>query len=78
MQNEKENTKKEKKILYLLHHELEEEKLIPNDIVLRNKIKMTKTDCEVAFYLRYLLIFKYSKDKKIKLSYYEQKSITFI
>ena len=77
MQNEKENTKKEKKILYLLHHELEEEKLIPNDIVLRNKIKMTKTDCEVAFYLRYLLIFKYSKDKKSKLSYYEQKSIIF-
>lgn len=67
----------DKKIIYLLHHELEEEKLTPNEVVLRNKRKMTKTDCTIAFYLRYLLIFKYSKEKKINLSYYDQKSIIF-
>ena len=67
----------DKKIVYLLHHELEEEKLTPNEVVLRNKRKMTKTDCTIAFYLRYLLIFKYSKEKKINLSYYDQKSIIF-
>ena len=67
----------DKKIIYLLHHELEEEKLTPNEVVLRNKRKMTKTDCVIAFYLRYLLIFKYSKEKNINLSYYDQKSIIF-
>ena len=67
----------DKKILYLLHHELEEEKLTPNEIALRNKIKLSKTDCQIAFYLKYLLIFKYSKEKKIKLSYYNQKNIIF-
>ena len=67
----------DKKIVYLLHHELEEEKLTPNEVVLRNKRKMTKTDCVIAFYLRYLLIFKYSKEKNINLSYYDQKSIIF-
>ena len=67
----------DKKILYLLHHELEEEKLTPNEIALRNKIKLSKTDCQIAFYLKYLLIFKYSKEKKIKLNYYDQKNIIF-
>ena len=67
----------DKKILYLLHHELEEERLTPNEVALRNKIKLTKTDCQIAFYLKYLLIFKYSKEKKIKLSYYDQKKIIF-
>ena len=38
---------------------------------------MSKTDCEIAFYLKYLLIFKYSKEKNIKLSYYDQKNIIF-
>ena len=75
--NKKDKKVEDKKILYLLHHELEEEKLTRNEVVLRNKRKMTKTDCIVAFYLRYLLIFKYSKEKKIKLNYYEQKSIIF-
>ena len=68
---------KDKKILYLLHHELEEEKLTPNEVVLKKKIKMTRTDCTIAFYLRYLLIFKYSKKMQIKLSYYDQKNIIF-
>ena len=67
----------DKKILYLLHHELEEEKLTPNEVALRNKIKLTKTDCQIAFYLKYLLIFKYSEEKQIKLSYYDQKNIIF-
>ena len=75
--NKKDKKVEDKKILYLLHQELEEEKLTRNEVVLRNKRKMTKTDCIVAFYLRYLLIFKYSKEKKIKLNYYEQKSIIF-
>ena len=75
--NSKNNKIKHKKILYLLHHELEEEKLTPNEVMLRKKIKMTQTDCKIAFYLRYLLIFKYSKQKQIKLSYYDQKNIVF-
>ena len=75
--NTKNNKIKYKKILYLLHHELEEEKLTPNEVMLRKKIKMTQTDCKIAFYLRYILIFKYSKEKQIKLSYYDQKNIVF-
>ena len=75
--NTKNNKIKHKKILYLLHHELEEEKLTPNEVMLRKKIKMTQTDCKIAFYLRYILIFKYSKEKQIKLSYYDQKNIVF-
>ena len=63
--------------MYLLHHELEEEKLIKNELALKKKIKLTSTDCEVAFYLRYLLIFKYSKEKQINLKYYDQKNIIF-
>ena len=74
---EKNNKIVDKKIMYLLHHELEDEILTPNEILLKNKIKLTPTDCEVAFYLRYLLIFKYSKEKKIKLNYYDQKNIIF-
>ena len=75
--NTKNNKIKHKKILYLLHHELEEEKLTPNEVMLRKKIKMTQTDCKIAFYLRYILIFKYSKEKQIKLRYYDQKNIVF-
>ena len=75
--NTKNNKIKHKKILYLLHHELEEEKLTPNEVMLRKKRKMTQTDCKIAFYLRYILIFKYSKEKQIKLSYYDQKNIVF-
>ena len=74
---EKSNKIIDKKIMYLLHHELEEEKLIKNELALKKKIKLTSTDCEVAFYLRYLLIFKYSKEKQINLKYYDQKNIIF-
>ena len=77
LSTKKKNKIIDKKILYLLHHELEEEKLTPNEIALRNKIKLSKTDCQIAFYLKYLLIFKYSKEKKIKLNYYDQKNIIF-
>ena len=73
----KKGKKVDKKILYLLHNELEKEKLTPNDFVLKKKINMSKTDCIIAFYLRYKLIFEYSKEKKIKMNYYEQKSIIF-
>ena len=68
---------KKGKIIYLLHHELEEEKLTRNDFVQKKKINMTNTDCIIAFYLKYKLIFFYSKEKKIKLSYYDQKKIIF-
>ena len=74
---EKNNKINDKKIVYLLHHELEEEILTKNELVLLKKMKLTSTDCEVAFYLRYLLIFKYSKEKKIKLKYYDLKNIIF-
>ena len=67
----------DKKVMYLLHHELESEKLTKNDIILKQKKNLVQTDCEVALYLRYLLIFKYSKEKKFKLSYYDQKNIIF-
>ena len=77
LQNQKKNKIKDKKILYLLHHELEEEKLTRNEVMLRKKRKITQTDCTIAFYLRYLLIFKYSKKMRIKLSYYDQKNIIF-
>ena len=68
---------KKVKIIYLLHHELEKEKLTRNDFVQKKKINMTNTDCIIAFYLKYKLIFFYSKEKKIKLSYYDQKKIIF-
>ena len=68
---------KKGKIIYLLHHELEEEKLTRNDFMQKKKINMTNTDCIIAFYLKYKLIFFYSKEKKIKLSYYDQKKIIF-
>ena len=76
--NENNNIKyNEKKILYLIHHELEEEIMTANELVARNKRQMKKTDCEVAWYLRYKLIFEYSKKYKFKLNYYDLKNITF-
>ena len=71
---------KEKKIFYLLHHQLEEEILTPNEVSLRNKKKMKRTDCEVAWYLKYLLIFRYSKknkDNENNINYYDVKNIIF-
>jgi hypothetical protein len=66
-----------KKILYLLHHELEDEILIRNEIVTRDKKKYTKTNCEVVWYLKYILIERFAKKRKIKISYYEMKNIIF-
>ena len=73
--NEKKN--QEKKILYLLHHELEQEILIANEIAARNKKKLMNTDCEVAWYLKYLLIFKWAIKNKFKINYYDVKNIIF-
>ena len=66
-----------KKLLYLIHHELEKEILNPNELALRNKKQMINTDCEVAWALRYYIIFKYSKKFKYKISYYDMKNIIF-
>ena len=66
-----------KKLLYLIHHELEKDILNPNELVLRNKMQMNNIDCEVAWILRYMIIFKYSKKFKYKINYYEMKKIIF-
>ena len=67
----------DKKILYLVHHELEDQILIPNELAKRKKKQYAKTNCEVIWYLRYLLINKFSKQKKIKFNYYDLKNIIF-
>ena len=81
MENKNKKKKAEKplnkKLLYLIHNELEEELLTANELAARNKKKITNTDCEVVWYIKYLLIFKYSKMKNIKINYYEMKNIIF-
>ena len=69
----------DKKILYILHHELEEELLTRNEVVIRTqkKLKNIDLDCETAWYIRYILIFIYSKKKKIIINYYDIKNIIF-
>ena len=72
--------KKEKRILYLLHHQLEQEILTANDLNLRDKKKIDKKDSEIVWYLKYLLIFRYSKknkDNENNINYYDQKKIIF-
>ncbi len=71
------NQNQKQKILYLLHHELEDELLIPNEINKRNKMKYSKTNCEIVWYLKYVIIEKYAKKNKIKINYYEMKKIIF-
>ena len=71
---------KEKKIYYLLHHELEDKILTINEKNLRKKKQISTNECDVAWYLKYLLIFRYSKkDKngKNNIGYYDQKNIIF-
>ena len=75
--NIKINKSKDIKILYLLHHELEKDILTPNEIAKKNKKKLENINCEVAWYLKYILIFQYSKKKKFKINYYEVKNIIF-
>jgi hypothetical protein len=80
--NKKDNKKnkeknKEKKVYYLIHHEIEEEVLHHDEKVQRTKKKYTKTNCEVAWILRYFLIFKFAKKNQYKINYYEQKNIIF-
>jgi hypothetical protein len=67
---------KAKKIMYLLHHELEDEILTPNEINTRKKINLDKTDNDVAWYLRHFLIMNYFKNKN-ENNYYELKNIIF-
>ena len=78
---EEENKKsREKKIYYLLHHELENEILTANEKNTRKKKQISTNECDVAWFLKYLLIFRYSKkgkDGKNNISYYDQKNIIF-
>ena len=70
----------EKKIYYLLHHELEDEILTINEINSRKEKQISINECDVAWYLKYLLIFRYSakgKDGKNNIGYYDQKNIIF-
>jgi hypothetical protein len=77
-QNNKVNkNNKVKKIMYLLHHELEDEILTPNEINIRKKRNLEKVDNDVAWYLRHLLIIKYFKKNKNENNYYELKNIMF-
>ena len=71
---------KEKKIYYLLHHELEEKILTANEKNLRKRKQISTNECDVAWYLKYLLIFRYSKkgkNGKNNIGYYDQKNIIF-
>lgn len=74
MSNEK---NKDKKLYYLVHHELEEEILNYNEKTERNKKRFLRINCEVVWYLRHVLIFKYAKKEKYKINYYDQKNIIF-
>ena len=74
MSNEK---NKDKKIYYLIHHELEEEILNYNEKTERNKKRFLRINCEVVWYLRHVLIFKYAKKERYKINYYDQKNIIF-
>jgi len=77
-QNSKANkNNKVKKIMYLLHHELEDEILTPNEISIRKKRNLEKIENDAAWYLRHILIMKYLKKNKNENNYYELKSINF-
>ena len=77
-QNSKANkNNKVKKIMYLLHHELEDEILTPNEINIRKKRNLEKIENDAAWYLRHILIMKYLKKNKNENNYYELKSINF-
>ena len=74
---EKANANKEKNIYYLIHHELEDGILSINEKTKRHGNNYIKTNCDIAWYLRYILIFKFAKEKQYKLNYYDQKRIIF-
>ena len=68
---------KEQKILYLLHNELELEMLTPNERASRKKKNLINTDCEIAWFLKYIFIFEFSKKRGFTINYYELKNIIF-
>ena len=61
---------KVKRIMYLLHHELENEILTPNETNTRRKINLEKIDNDTAWYLRHFLIMKYFKKNNSENNYY--------
>ena len=59
---------------------MEDKILTINEKNLRKKKQISTNECDVAWYLKYLLIFRYSKkDKngKNNIGYYDQKNIIF-
>jgi len=66
-----------KRIMYLLHHELENEILTPNETNTRKKINLEKIDNDAAWYLRHILIMKYFKKNNSESNYYLLKFIMF-
>ena len=67
---------KENKIMYLLHHELEDEILTHNEISLRQKINLEKDDNDAAWYLRHIIM-RYLKRNNNLNNYYTIKNIIF-
>ena len=80
-QNNKNKTNepnKGKKISYLLHHELENELLTPNELNRKNKKHIeASNDDDVVWYLRYLIIFRFSKKSQYNIDYHSMKNIIF-
>ena len=64
------------KIMYLLHHELEDEFLTLNEKNLRKKINLTKEDYDVAWYLRHIVM-RYLNNNNNLNNYYTLKNIIF-
>jgi hypothetical protein len=75
--DEWEKTKYKERIIYLVHQELEEELLIPNERKKREEKKFGKTDSEIEWYLRYILLVKFAKKNDYKIDLYKQNEIIF-
>lgn len=77
-QNSKVNkSNKVKKIMYILHHELEDEILTPNEVNTRKRINLPKIDNDVVWYLKHILITRFLKNEKNENNYYDLKNIIF-
>ena len=78
--NQKTNIKtedKHKKIYFLIHHELENSLCTKKQLDKRKKNEYINNNCEVGWYLSYILFCKYAKKNKYEISYYNQKKIIF-